>query len=159
MKKMLIGLGNPIVGDDRIGLAVMEELLPLVKPDIKTLKGSFPAFALMEAMVDMDEVYIVDAIFGDQPGEVIETPLAELSIHAQMESMHRTNLYGAVRAGKRLGLNLPERIQVLGIKIEPAYEFTEQFTPPIQEAFPRIIQRIKNLLTEYQYLNHDTAAK
>jgi len=152
---MLIGLGNPIVGDDRIGLAIMEELIPLVKPEIKIVKGSFPAFALMEEMVGFDEVYIVDAIFGDTPGEVIETPLSELSLYAQMESMHRTNLYGAIKAGKRLGLNLPDKVQVLGIKILPCFEFTETFSPLIQEAFAGILNQIKSKLTEYHYLNHE----
>jgi len=150
MKKVLFGLGNPIVGDDRIGLSLLEELKSEISPEIKIIIGSKPAFSLMEEMIGFDEAYIVDAVFGEPPGEVFETPLAELSKVAQMESMHRTNLFGAVKAGKRLGLSLPEKIQVVGIKIKPAYEFTHDFTPEISRAYPEILKTVRSKLKEYK---------
>ena len=143
MKKLFIGLGNPIVGDDGIGIKIVEELTPGVASGVKTLTGAFPAFTLMEEMIGFEEVYIVDAVFGQPPGEIIESPLSELSGVALMESVHRTNLYGAIQAGKRLGLTLPEKIQVLGIKIKPVFEFSEAFSPEISRAFPRILEKIR----------------
>ena len=64
MKTLVIGLGNPILGDDGVGWKVIENLSHSIDAhtSIETDCLSLGGLSLMERMLDYEHVIIVDSI-------------------------------------------------------------------------------------------------
>ena len=73
MKTLVLGLGNPLVTDDSVGLRVVEELKPLLadRSDVEISEDYWGGLRLMERMIGFDRVIVVDAIHsGAPPGTI-----------------------------------------------------------------------------------------
>jgi len=63
MKTLILGLGNPILSDDSIGLRVAKELeTRLNRPDVTVMEASVAGLDFLELLVGYDQAIIVDAI-------------------------------------------------------------------------------------------------
>ena len=69
MRILIIGLGNPIVSDDSVGLRVVEELKPLLahRTDVEVAEDYWGGLRLMERMIGFDRAIVVDAIHSGAP--------------------------------------------------------------------------------------------
>ena len=64
MQTLIIGLGNPLVTDDSVGLRVAAELRSQLagRPDVAVTEDYWGGLRLMEQMVGYDRVIVIDAI-------------------------------------------------------------------------------------------------
>ena len=66
MKTLIVGLGNPILTDDGVGVkvayAVEEALSPNIPENLTVTEASVGGLRLMELMVGYDRVILIDAI-------------------------------------------------------------------------------------------------
>ena len=159
---LVLGLGNPIRGDDGVGWRVIEAVKDnLVKAFGKPLQGlrenvEVDALAggglnLMERLVDYDRAILVDAMqSGKEPGSVWVFPLEALDNPSagHLGSTHETNLLTALEVGRRLGANLPPvgGVMVVAIEAQPVFEFSEELSPPVARAVPEAVEKVMNLL-------------
>ena len=60
MKTLIIGLGNPLVTDDSVGLRVVERLRPLLadRPDVEVAEDYWGGLRLMERMIGFDRAIV-----------------------------------------------------------------------------------------------------
>ena len=73
MKTLVLGLGNPLVSDDSVGLRVAAELKPLLadRPDVDVDEDYWGGLRLMERMVGYRRAIVIDAICtGAEPGTI-----------------------------------------------------------------------------------------
>ena len=161
-KTLLIGLGNPILGDDGVGWRVVEtfrdqnaDLLTDQAIDIDFL--SVGGLSLMENMVGYDHVILVDAaLTGKHPfGFVSCSTLEELPRVTQghLSSSHDTTLQNALAIGQKMGAYLPNEIWVITIEAENTYEFSERLSPLVEQAVPHAVEMIAHLLEKVNSLN------
>lgn len=157
-KRLIIGLGNPILGDDGVGweiVSVVDDILENLasqsknyNPDIEYL--SVGGLYLMEKMVGYEEVIIVDTILtGSCPiGTVFSLPFNRLPNYSSghTTSSHDTSLATALNVGKQMGLELPEKIWVVAVEAANVYDFSEILSPPIKAAVPYAAEEVLNLL-------------
>ena len=65
MKTLIIGLGNPILTDDGVGVKVarlLEEKIDLAAhPRLEIIEASAGGLRLMEVVLDYDRVILIDA--------------------------------------------------------------------------------------------------
>ena len=163
MKTLVVGLGNPILGDDGVGWKVAEEVRremeigelennsPILQSSIVVDCFALGGLSLMERLIGYDRAILVDAVArGGQPGAVTCTRLDELPDRstAHTTAVHDTSLQNAIRVGRQMGAHLPETIWVVGIEAEPVYEFSEELTPAVSAAAPRAVQLVLSLLEE-----------
>ncbi len=148
---LVVGLGNPILGDDGIGWRVAESLktiFPFVEVDFLALGG----LSLMERLIGYQQVIIIDAIQTQQAptGEVFSFRLEELSDFSAGHTIavHDTSLQTAIELGKAMGAQLPEDIFIVGIETERVYDFSEELTPAVEASIPLAIQAVMNKLEE-----------
>ena len=154
---LVVGLGNPIVGDDGIGWRVAERILQQMqdsetKPDEVDIEClAVGGLRLMEFMVGYDYAIVIDMLFtGQQPaGHVSCFPLEDLPDLAarHVTSTHDTSLQSALKLGRELGLRLPQKIMVVGIEANNCYNFSEELTSPIEAAIPQAVQMVVQLLS------------
>ncbi len=153
-KRLVLGLGNPILGDDGVGWKVAEQLQKdLTEMDVRDVEIDCLAvggLSLMERMVGYEQVILVDAITTQQHplGAVLVFPLEQLPNRAfgHLSSAHDTTLQNALAVGRKMGVSLPDEIWVVGIEASQVYDFSEVMSPPIQGAVDQAVGKVKDLL-------------
>lgn len=152
---LVVGLGNPILGDDGIGWrvaeAVVEELAargsaPAVEVECLALGG----LSLMERLVGYKRAIIVDAVqtADGRPGTVYTLSLNDLPdlSAGHTTAIHDTSLQNALRLGRSMGASLPEEIDVVAVEAERVYDFSEALTPAVAAAVPEATNAVLLLL-------------
>ena len=158
MKTLIIGLGNPILGDDGAGWRVAEALSNLQSPTLRHHSGqvsdlevqylSLGGLSLMERMIGYDRVILIDTLVtGKNPcGHVSRFLLTDLPdfATAHTTAAHDTSLQTALRVGKQMGAELPEpeNIWIVGIEAQHVYDFSEELSPPIAAAIPQAVEQV-----------------
>ena len=139
-KLLLIGLGNPILGDDGVGWKVAEAI---AAQQIAGLEIDFQAgggLSLMERLVGYDRAILIDALDTGQVAKgtvrvfALETLLNPFWGH--LGSAHETNLLTALEMGRRLGAHLPAQVLVVGIETPDVYDFSDTLSPALAAAVP-----------------------
>ncbi|MFP3946925.1 MAG: hydrogenase maturation protease, partial [Archaeoglobaceae archaeon] len=74
MKIAVIGIGNILLGDEGVGVRIVEELRKSDLPEnVEVHDGATSGIALLNFLVDKDKVIIVDAVKGgEEPGTVYQ---------------------------------------------------------------------------------------
>jgi hydrogenase maturation protease len=151
-KTLVIGLGNPLVTDDSVGLRVVEQLKPLLadRCDVEVSEDHWGGLRLMERMIGFDRAIVVDAIQTGAPPGTIHLLTPEGIATQRSASAHDVNLPTALEFGRRAGARLPEnsRIQLVGIEAADTLTFGEQCTPAVQAAIPRAVAAVLKALAE-----------
>ncbi|HVP81052.1 MAG TPA: hydrogenase maturation protease [Thermodesulfobacteriota bacterium] len=145
MKTLLLGLGNPILKDDSVGLKVVRELGEKVaKKDIDIEEASLANIDLLELIGPYDRLIIVDSTKTREgnPGELYQLSLDDFRSTLHLSSPHDINLATALELGKRLGMHVPSEIRIYAIEIEDNQTFSETCTPSVGRAIPRIVEEI-----------------
>jgi len=146
MKILVLGLGNPLVTDDSVGLRVAEELKSRLagRPDVVVSEDYWGGLRLMERMVGFDRAIVIDAICTGAPPGTIHR-LTPGSIPTQRSaSTHDVNLPTALAVGRAAGLHLPrdEDILLVGIEAQDILSFNEQCTPAIAAAIAPAVEEV-----------------
>lgn len=145
MKTLLLGLGNPILKDDSVGLKVVRELGEKVtEEDVHVEEASFANIDILEAIDSYDRLIIVDSIKTKEgkPGELYPLSLEDLRSTLHLSCPHDINLATALELGKRLGMHVPREIRIYAIEIEDNQTFSETCSPSVEGAVPRIVKEI-----------------
>ena len=148
----VIGLGNPILGDDGVGWCVAEQVRDGLRGrDVDVLCLAVGGVSLMEEMVGCERALLVDAVVtGGTPGEVVSCPLDALGDPAcgHTASTHDTTLVTALTMGRALKAPLPDDVWVVGVEVDPARlnEFSDALSPEVAAAVPEAVRRVQEWL-------------
>ena len=120
-KTLVVGLGNPILGDDGIGWIVANRVEQEIDdPSVKVECVSVGGMRLMEQLVGYDRAIIIDAFVTgkNQPGTLYQFPLEEIPnpTDGHTTSVHDTSLQTALQMGRDMGIHLPKQVQVIGVE-------------------------------------------
>jgi hydrogenase maturation protease len=146
MKTLILGLGNPLLRDDSIGLQVVQELRPMLEmdPDIELDQDYWGGLRLMERMIGFERAIIIDAIqTGAEPGTIHLLSPGDIPTQ-RSASAHDVNLPTALEFGRQAGAQLPSEGQILliGIEAEDVLTFDENLSPNVQQALPRAVETV-----------------
>lgn len=146
----IIGIGSPF-GDDRLGWVAAEMLRALVPlhsaaGPIEILVLDRPGSALLSQWQNTDTLILIDAIrSGQTPGSLHCIAADRIGDNSPMTSSHGFGVAAALDLARALG-ELPDRCQVCGIEIDPAYA-GEELSPAARAALPELVHRIEGLLS------------
>jgi hydrogenase maturation protease len=149
-RTLVIGLGNPLVSDDSVGLRVAELLKPRLagRENVDVTEDYWGGLRLMERMIGYDRAVVIDAIYtGASPGTIHHLETGSIATQ-KSASAHDVNLPTALAFGRRAGAHLPsdENVRLIGIEAEDLVNFNEQCTPAVAEAIPRAVEAVIQLL-------------
>ncbi|MBI9044382.1 MAG: hydrogenase maturation protease [Anaerolineaceae bacterium] len=154
MQSIVIGLGNPILGDDGIGCRVAEEVEKRFDSRKNGDSVNITPFyrggiALMELLVDYDRAIIIDSIqgMGVPLGTVKRLTIDDIPTMTA-DSPHDISLKGALTMGEALGVKLPSEIIIIGIESIYQIDFSEEFSPAIAESLEPAVELVLNELLE-----------
>lgn len=141
MKALILGMGNPILSDDGVGLFVAGELRGKI-PGVDVMTTAMVGLSLLDEIVGYDTLFLIDAVTtkGRCPGELKKLALGEASLH--LFSSHGLNFPELVRLGQDLGYQMPTVAAIYGIEIGDELDFGERLSPGLHEKTKSIIQEI-----------------
>ncbi len=135
MKKILfLGLGNPILSDDAVGIRVVEAIEGILgtRPHISFMTGSFTGLHMLDAIQGYDRAIIIDALEGDgAPGTLKRIAMGEIPETSHLTSMHSMDLMTAMHWGRDIGMHMPVNIVVYGIHTENVISFSEHMSAAV----------------------------
>lgn len=145
-KTAIIGIGNPILTDDSVGVKVARVLAERLesRPDIEVMELYAGGIRLMDAMVGYDRAVVIDAMEtgSSRPGTICRLELADIAATRNTFSTHDTNLATALEMGKMLGLALPREVRIWGIEAEDVETFSDELTREVAQAVPEVVEEI-----------------
>ncbi|GAB6165184.1 hydrogenase maturation protease [Thermostilla marina] len=161
-RTLVLGLGNPILSDDSVGLRVVDRLRPVLAdhPHIEVDEDHWGGLRLMEHLAGYDRAVIVDAMqLGHPPGTIVELSPDGLPTQRSCSS-HDVTFSTALELGRKLDIHLPpdEFISLVGIEADDILTFGESCTPAVEAAIPQAVEFVLAILRRWQLLP-DASAK
>ena len=147
MRTLVLGIGNPILGDDGVGFHIAQELAKEIKDENIDVKDtSIGGLNLLELIVGYNKVIIIDAIMTQdgEAGEVYRLGPEDIGEPAQSTiSAHHLNLLTTIKLGKKLfPKKMPGEVIVFAVNIQEVTEFTEEMTRKVREAIPKVVNLV-----------------
>jgi hydrogenase maturation protease len=150
---LVLGLGNPIRGDDAVGLRVAEAVRRSLPPgaDVEVDTCTLGGLRLMERLVGYDRAVLVDAILtgAHPPGTVLRLGLDDVATQ-NTASSHDVNLPTALRLAADLGLRVPAEIPIVAVEVENVLDFAEGCGPEVEAAVPRAAAAVREECDRYK---------
>jgi hydrogenase maturation protease len=141
----VFGLGNPLRGDDAVGLAVAEALRADPPAGARVQAFTLGPLDLAEQWGPADIVFLVDALDAAlAPGtwRRFEATHAALPLRTAPASTHALDLAGAIELARELG-RLPARLVVYGIAGKE-FGVGRGLTPRVRAAVAEVTRRIRD---------------
>ena len=146
-KTLILGLGNPILSDDGVGLVVAERLKGRVD-GVDVIATPLTGLHLLDLLVGYDALFLIDALITTKspPGELKFISPDEISLPTL--SSHGFNLLEILKLGKKLGLSVPELKWVYGITIGTSPAFGEEPSPELMKKVDAMASQIAGHIGE-----------
>jgi hydrogenase maturation protease len=143
MKTLVLGLGNPILTDDAVGIRLAEELKQEV-PDLDIVGTSEAGITLLEYVVGYDKLVIIDSIMTGKgkPGELYKLGREDLKSVLALSSSHGVDIATALTLGEKLGYAMPTDVSIYAVEISDNTTFSEKCTEKVEQRLPFIIRQI-----------------
>jgi len=143
MDTLILGIGNPILTDDGVGIRVAERIRE-ERPDLDVKETSEVGLTLLELVSGYRRLVMIDAVKTGKgkPGELYELTLDNLQKNKNYCSLHGIDMATVLELGQKLGYNMPELINIYGIEIQDDTHFGERCTEEVEERIPAIIEHI-----------------
>ncbi len=153
MKSVIIGLGNPIVGDDAIGIKVVEyirDTLSLPENTEVLADISIAGVGLVELFRGFDKVILIDSIqSGTYPiGKVLLLKPDQFSLAIHSSDYHNMDLFTALEFSNQMYDDIPEIIKIIGIEIISPMEFSEELSIDLGKKFDDIVSEVYKLIIQ-----------
>ena len=145
MKTLILGLGNPILSDDGVGIKVAQQIREEIKdPQITVTESSEAGLNLLDLIIGYDQVIIIDAIQtrGGKAGQVYRLEPENFSFARHLSSSHQVNLISALELGKMLNLAMPQRTTIFAVEAKDVINFSEKCTPEVERAIPEVVKMV-----------------
>lgn len=153
VRLLVLGLGNPLCGDDGLGVAAVEELGRRYQapPGALLLDGGTLGLSLLPFLEDAEQAILVDAVRDDAPpGTLVRLSGAEVrpAVESRL-SVHQVGVADLVGAADLLG-RLPRRLVLLGL-VPASLDLGVGLSP---EVAPRLGTLVEAVAAEAQALGH-----
>ncbi len=142
---LVLGMGNPILSDDGVGLEVARRLQEGPLPDgVDVQQSEVAGLRLLELLKGYDKVVIVDALrTGRAPGDVVRYEARDFRGGHRYGSAHSIGLETALELGRTIGLPMPEDVTVFAIEAADVETFGEEFSPPVAAAAGKVVELVR----------------
>ena len=144
-KTIIIGVGNPILGDDAVGIEVVRGLKNRIDdPSIDIVEAYTGGFNLLDIILGYERAVIIDAVVSpNNAGEIKKIDLEELPSHNSWNP-HDVSFYEAIKLAERLGEDrIPKEMILFAIMIPSIQlEFREELSSVVRKSITKAINEV-----------------
>lgn len=147
MKTLLLGMGNPILSDDAVGVRLAGDFAGRLRgvEDLDVVEECcVGGLNLVDVLRGYERAIVLDSIQtqGGVPGEWYRFDLDALRETMHLASIHDVNFATAMELGRRLGVPLPGEVHIFAVEVEENLTFSERMTPALERSYPGIARAI-----------------
>ena len=149
MRTLLLGMGNPFLRDDAVGLRLAADIGGRLGhvADLDVLADcSVGGLELLPILQGYDRLIVFDSIKteGGMPGAWYRFTAADLQPTMNLANVHDVNFATALELGRTLGQHMPaaETSHIFAVEILDNMTFDERMTPLLEEAYPVCLRAI-----------------
>jgi hydrogenase maturation protease len=153
MKITLVGIGQPLRGDDGVGPEAVrqwshDQPRTASAPNIKIIIIETPGLDLLDFIQDSDVAILVDAVdSADSAGTVrVRTALPEAGSKPAEKTAHGFGIAETVALAKEIGAPLPSHIIFIGVE-GSSWKLGENLSDPVRRAVPDAVREIQNQIS------------
>lgn len=151
---LVVGLGNPLMTDDGIGLAALARLAERweVPADVRLVDGGTWGLFLLPEIEDAERLVLLDAIdVGEPPGTVValEREAIPGSLDRARLSPHQMGVQDLVALATLRG-TLPEETVAMGIQ-PGTVEMATGLSPEAEAALDALVERVVERLAAWGF--------
>jgi hydrogenase maturation protease len=150
-RTVVIGIGNPLRGDDAAGVVAAEQLRPRVPEGVEVVSCKEEPSRLMEAWDGAESVLLVDTVSsGAAPGTLHRFDAGDEAVPARTfrSSTHAIGIAETIELARALG-RLPRRVRVYGIEAG-GFATGSELTPAVEAAVAFLVRDVLADLEEEQ---------
>lgn len=144
---LVLGVGNPLMGDDGIGVELAHRLLERdYGPLVHVEEGGTLGMALLPLLEDADTVILLDAVkTGAPPGTLVTRSRDELPRHfSHVLSPHQIGMKEVLGAAQLCG-TLPRALTLVGVEAQHT-DFCRPMSAEVREAVPQALELVETLI-------------
>ncbi|MCS7229872.1 MAG: HyaD/HybD family hydrogenase maturation endopeptidase [Candidatus Kryptonium sp.] len=145
MKICVLGVGNPLLGDDGFGIEVVKKLKNEIgeSPDIEIIDGGSLGIYLLPYLEDKTHLIVVDIInFGGKPGEIVKLKLDEIPAFLGLKvSEHQITFHEVIALMNFLEVKPVEGF-LIGVQPKRS-EWGEKISNEVEEAIDIVVSEVK----------------
>lgn len=145
MKTLILGIGNPILGDDAVGILIARELKKrLANADIDVKETSAISFYLWDIVAGYQKLIIIDSIITgkNKAGSIYRLSSESLQSDNLPATSHQLGIIDTFKRGSELGIDIPQEIVIYAIEAKDNTTFSESCTPAVEKAIPVAAEKI-----------------
>jgi hydrogenase maturation protease len=145
MTTVVVGMGNPVLADDAVGLVIARRLRERLgaRADVEVIELCAGGLRLVEAIAGYERAVIVDAmVSGGRAGRVWRLRPEDLPRTRTAHSSHEGSLGAAWELGGLAGLRLPGDVRIWAVEAGDCDSFAERLTPAVERAAARVVEEI-----------------
>jgi hydrogenase maturation protease len=160
LKILLLGMGNPILCDDAVGVRLAldfkEKLGPIPGLDVMA-ECSAGGLNLLDTFSGYERIVVLDSIqtAAGVPGDWYYFTATALHASVHLTNIHDTNFATAMELGDAMGMPLPQLadIHIYAVQAKENLLFSERMTPELEQRYPEyssaIFNEIRQLLQSW----------
>lgn len=144
-KTLILGIGNSILSDDRIGLDVARLVHNgLNNRDYDLVESQLVGTNILDFVSGYKSLIVIDSIKTEngEDGNIYELSLDDLPQQQRINSPHNVGLYWNIKMGEKLGMEIPDEIRIYAIEVKDPFSFSEELTDTMKRLLPEIVKNI-----------------
>ena len=149
---VVLGLGNPLYGDDGLGPEVVAELERRYTfgPEVELVDGGTAGLALLGYVEDTSHLLLIDAVLapGKRAGDLVLDEGRELAAPGKMKlSEHQVEVAEVLGLAAWRG-RLPERCELVGA-VPGRLAAGQGLSPEVRAVFPEVLRAVATCLQRW----------
>ena len=147
---LVLGLGNPLRGDDGVGPAVIEALRQVeLPPEVELMDGGTAGLGLLTAISGRRHLLVVDAAeMGRPPGTVEVFSPREGALEKSEDSLspHQLGLAEVLEVAGRLEL-APQTVKIFAVQPD-RLDWGQELGPAVRNSLSQVVSAIREELND-----------
>lgn len=149
LRLLILGMGISIASDDAIGLVIAERIRARAAGaagvEVRTTERD--GLAVLDLMEGFDRAIVVDSIKTGrhEPGEILRFSPEEFDFSPRSAAVHDVSFFQAVELGRRLGLKMPEKMDIVAVEIVDNINVSEKISPDVLAAVEPAVKMVEEL--------------
>jgi hydrogenase maturation protease len=143
---LILGLGNPLMGDDGVGHKVAELLASRLPDDCEVICAGTDVLRWADEMEGRSRVILIDALLGDTPGDIAVEEYDFPGVATRQWNVHHLS---APQSIALLRIAVPSlrdvRFTLVGIGVE-SVQAGFGLSPRLAARLPEILDRVRALV-------------
>jgi len=149
VRTLVLGVGNPILSDDGVGIHAARLLKDEGIPDVEVEELPAGGLELLDLVRGYDRVVIIDAIEtkDGKPGDIyrLEEEDFEKAVHGS--SPHGINIATALALGRKLvPEQMPREVHFIAVEARELVQVSEELTPEVEKALPEVLRLVRGIV-------------